>query len=192
MSEGMERRTLLIQIAAAALAGPVGAAQAQHVHHEAAAAAAKTNGLYQPKALTRHEFETLRALCEMIVPGASKGGAAEFVDILSSQNQELLAIYTGGLAWLDEYAKRQYGSNFLALSEQNRTAILDQIAYRRNETPELAAGIRFFIWARRLTVDAYYSSAAGIKEVGFMGNRAVKEFVAPQEIVDLAVKRSGL
>ena len=50
--------------------------------------------------------------------------------------------------------------------------MLDQIAYRKNQTPELAPGIRFFDWARRMTVDAYYTSAAGIKEVGYMGNRA--------------------
>jgi gluconate 2-dehydrogenase gamma chain len=192
MSNPIDRRTALAQIAAAALAGPIGLAQAQHVHHETAAAASKTSGVYQPKALTRHEYDTLRGLSETIVPGASKGGAVEFIDLLSSQNPELLAIYTGGLAWLDDYARREYGSNFSALSAQNSTAILDKIAYRQNETPELAPGIHFFTWARRMTVDAYYSSAPGIKEVGFMGNRALKEFVAPQDIVDLAVKRSGL
>lgn len=190
MSEKIERRTVLAQIAAAALAGPIGIAQAQHVHHETAAAT--NNGVYQPKALTRHEFDTLRGLCETIIPGASKGGAAEFIDLLSSQNAELLAIYTGGLAWLDQAAKREYGSGFSSLSSQNSAAILDKIAYRRNETPELGPGIRFFVWARRMTVDAYYSSAAGIKELGYMGNRAVKEFVAPQDTIELAVKRSGL
>jgi len=191
MSNTIERRTILAQIAAAALAGPVSFAQAQHVHHEAAAAA-KTTGVYTPKALTKHEFDTLHALCEMIVPGASQGGAAEFVDILSSQNNELLAIYTGGLAWLDEFSKHEAKSAFLTLNASDAKAILDKIAYRRNETPELAPGIRFFVWARRMTVDAYYTSPAGIKEVGFQGNKAVKEFVAPPEIVQLAVKNSGL
>ena len=32
--------------------------------------------------------------------------------------------------------------------------------------------------------------AAGMKEVGFMGNRAIKEFKVPQEAIDYAVKRS--
>jgi hypothetical protein len=41
-----------------------------------------------------------------------------------------------------------------------------------------------------MTVDAYYTSAAGIKEVGFMGNRAIKEFKVPQEAIDYAIKRS--
>lgn len=191
MSEGINRRTILGQIATATFLGPIGIAEAQHVHN-AAAADAKTTGIYQPKALTHHEFETLRALSETIVPGATKGGAAEFIDVLSSQNAELLAIYTGGIAWIDQRMKQEFGADFLTAKSQDRAQLLDQIAYRRNETPELAPGVRFFVWARRLTVDAYYSSAAGIKELGFMGNGARKEFVVPQDAIDYAVKRSGL
>ena len=41
-----------------------------------------------------------------------------------------------------------------------------------------------------MTVDAYYTSAAGIKEVGYLGNRALREFKVPQEAIDYAVKRS--
>ncbi len=191
MSNGIGRRTLLGQIATATLLGPIGIAEAQHVHHEAAAAA-KTTGAYQPKALTHHEFETLRALSEMIVPGATKGGAAEFVDILADKNAELLAIYTGGIAWIDLTMKRDHGADFVTAKPQDRAQMLDKLAYRRNETPENAPGVRFFVWARRLTVDAYYSSAAGIKELGYMGNGARKEFTVPQDAIDYAVKRSGL
>ena len=41
-----------------------------------------------------------------------------------------------------------------------------------------------------MTVDAYYTSAAGIKEVGFMGNKWLTEFKVPQGAIDYAVKRS--
>ena len=184
------RREALASIAAMALAGPLEQASAQHVHEEVARA--KAAGVYKPKALTAHEFETLKALCEMIVPGAAKGDAAQFIDLLSSQNPEMSAIYTGGLAWLDDAMKREYSADFLAAKAADRTAMLDRIAYRKNETPDLAAGIRFFGWARRMTVDAYYTSAAGIKEVGFMGNRARPEFHVPPEAIEYAVKRSGL
>lgn len=172
------------------MAGPVGIDAAQHVHEAAAAAAVTTGGVYKPKALTQHEFDTLKTLCEIIVPGASKGGAAEFVDILSSQNPEMLAIYTGGLAWLDDEMRRHYHADFLSAKPEQRTELLDKIAYRKNRTEELAPGIRFFDWARRMTVDAYYTSAAGIKEVGYIGNRGSKEFKVPQEAIDYAVKRS--
>jgi hypothetical protein len=189
---GIGRRTVLAQIAAATLAGPIEFASAQHVHEGVAADTKTAGGVYRPKALTAHEFETLKALCELIVPGASKGGAAEFIDVLSSQNPELMAIYTGGLAWLDEAMKHAYSTDFLTAKPAEKTAMLDRIAYRKNETPELAPGIRFFVWARRMTVDAYYTSAAGIKEVGYMGNGAQAEFKVPQAAIDYAVKRSGL
>jgi gluconate 2-dehydrogenase gamma chain len=187
----ISRRDVLARIAAAAMAGPVSVEAAQHVHEAAAAAAATTGGVYKPKGLTQHEFDTLKILCDIIVPGASKGGAAEFIDLLSSQSPEMSAIYTGGIGWLDEAMKHHYQADFLTAKADQRTEMLDKLAYRKNRTtPELAPGITFFNWARRMTADAYYTSAAGIKEVGYMGNRALKEFKVPQEAIDYAVKRS--
>lgn len=183
---------MLAGIAAAALAGQLDAQSAQHVHETAAGDAKSAGGVYKPKALTPHEFATLSTLCELIVPGASKGGAAQFIDLLSSQNPQMLAIYTGGLAWIDEKMKREAGGDFLSAKVEDRTALLDRIAYRRNSSPELAPGIRFFDWARRMTVDAYYTSPAGIHEVGFLGNKGQTEFKVPQEAIDYAVNRSLL
>src|SRR5579862_1644307 len=140
MSDGITRRETLAAIAAMALAGPLELAEAQHVHQATAADAKAAGGMYTPKALTRHEFDSLRALCDVIVPGASKGGAAEFIDLLSSQNPEMAAIYTGGIAWLDEEMKRQYHSDFLSAQADQKTQMLDKIAYRKNRTAELAPG----------------------------------------------------
>jgi gluconate 2-dehydrogenase gamma chain len=189
---GSTRRDVLAKIAAAALAGPLGIEAAQHVHETAAAETKIAGGVYKPKAFTQHEFDSLRKLCEITVPGASQAGSAEFIDLLSSQNPEMMAIYTGGLAWLDLAMKREYETSFLAAKPEQQTAMLDKLAYRKNRTPELAPGIRFFDWARRMTVDAYYTSAVGIKELGYMGNKGMTEFKVPQEAVEYAVKRSGL
>jgi hypothetical protein len=184
------RRDILGTIASAALLGPLAADAAQHVHEEAAKSAVATGGVYKPKALTAHEFDTLKTLSEIIVPGASKGGAAEFIDLLSSQNPEMLAIYTGGIAWLDEAMKHHHQTDFLSATPEHHRELLDVLAYRKNRTDHTAAGIRFFDWARRMTVDAYYTSAAGIKEIGYTGNRAVREFKTPQAAIDYAIKRS--
>ena len=184
------RREILQSIAAAALAGPLSAQQALHVHQEAAKDTAASRGVYHPKALTGHEFRSLARLCELIVPGASKGQAAEFIDLLSSQNPEMAAIYTGGLAWLDHYMDRSVKTSFLEAAPGDQKALLDQIAYRRNSTPDLAAGIRFFGWARQMTVDAYYTSAAGIEELGYSGNKSVAEFKVPPQAIDYALERS--
>src|SRR5579863_1863247 len=108
------RRDMLAGIAATALAGPLTLEAAQTVHEAATEP-------QRPKALTQHEFDTLKTLCELIVPGANKGGAAEFIDLLSSQNPEMAAIYTGGIAWLDEAMKRGYHADFLAANAEQKT-----------------------------------------------------------------------
>lgn len=184
------RRELLQGIAAAAFLGPLSATAAQTVHHSVAQEAANSGGVYRPKVLTPHEFATLQKLCELIVPGASKGHAAEFIDLLSSQNPDMAFIYTGGIAWLDQAMQHTVNAAFLASPPDDQKALLDKIAYRRNATPDLAAGVRFFAWVRRMTVDAYYTSAAGIEELGYLGNKASSQFKVPQEAIDYALTRS--
>jgi gluconate 2-dehydrogenase gamma chain len=184
------RRNVLVTIAsAAAVAASVSEADAQHVHAETAAEAAK--GPYQPKAFNDHETKTLRALCDLIVPGASKGGAFEYIDLLCSHNADLKAIYTGGLLWLDQQMTKRVESMFVDARPADQTAMLDLIAFRQNAA-EYGPGVRFFDWVRKMTVDAYYTSAAGIKELGFKGNGAVAEFKVPAEVIQYVVKRSGL
>lgn len=193
MSEA-SRRELLKMIAAAALTGPIGLEAAQHVH--GIAAAEKSTGAYKPRALTPHEYKTLRMLADLIIPadergpGAAEAGACEFIDLLASQNPKLLAIYTGGIAWLDHSSQRLNSKDFADATPQQQTALLDLIAYRKNESPMLGPGIQFFEWARRMVVDAYFTSPAGIKAIGYMGNTAVSKFEIPQEAIDYAVKRS--
>jgi len=194
MSE-VNRRDLLRGIALAATAiGGVSLEGAQLVH--GIAAAEKGAGTYKPKAFTAHEFRTLQKLADYIVPaderspGAVEAGASEFIDLLASQNPELAAIYTGGIAWLDRSMERLYGANFITAKADQQSAMLDLIAYRKNEAPPLGPGIRFFDWARRMVVDAFYTSPVGIKDVGYMGNTAVAKFEIPQEATDYALKRS--
>ena len=193
MSE-ISRRTLLESIALAATSGGLTLEAAQHVH--SVAAQEKTAGPYRPKALNPHEYKTLEKLADFIVPpddrspGAVASGAPEFIDLLASQNPQLLAIYTGGIAWLDFTMQRYHSTDFLGAKTEQQIAMLDLIAYRKNESPELGPGIKFFDWARRMVVDAYYTSAIGIKDVGYMGNSAMSKFEVPQEAIDYALKRS--
>ena len=70
--------------------------------------------------------------------------------------------------------------------------MLDLIAYRKNDSPELGPGIHFFNWVRNMTVDAFYTSKVGMDDLGFMGNGAMAEFSVPVEAIEYAVKRSGL
>jgi len=193
MSE-TSRRELLKTIAASVLAGPLSLEAAQHVH--GIAAKEKAAGAYKAKALTPHEYKTMQVLADLIVPadergpGAAAAGACEFIDLLASQNPQLLAIYTGGIAWLDHAGQRLHSKDFVDAAAPQQTALLDLIAYRKNESPMLGPGIQFFDWARRMVVDAYYTSPAGIKAIGYLGNTAVAKFEIPQEAIDYALKRS--
>ena len=82
-------------------------ALAQHVHAEIAAVKSLSGGSdYVPKKFTKHNFLTLKKLGDIIVPGASDAGAAEYIDFLSSHNDELAAIFNGGFGWLDNYMQK--------------------------------------------------------------------------------------
>jgi len=194
MSE-LSRRDLLQSIALSVTLGGLSPAAAQHVHSLAAEEKTST-GVYKAKALNPHEYHTLEKLADLIVPaddkspGAVASGACEFIDLLASQNPKLLEIYTGGIAWLDQAMMRRYSTDFVSAKPNQQIALLDLIAYRKNESSDLGPGILFFDWARRMVVDAYYTSPAGIKAVGYMGNTSVSKFEVPQEAIEYAVKRS--
>jgi gluconate 2-dehydrogenase gamma chain len=163
---------------------------AQHAHETVALQKTAAKGEYAPKYLTAHEYQTLRRLADIIMPGSLDAGAPEFIDYLSSQNKEMGEIYTGGIFWIDTEMKRRHGAAFVDAKPAEQTALLDLIAYRRNSTPELAPGIHFFAWMRNMVVDAYYTSPVGVKDIGYMGNTASSEFSVPAEALAYALKRS--
>jgi gluconate 2-dehydrogenase gamma chain len=188
----MFRRDFLQSAALSLLTGatlPV--AEAQHVH-----AMAVAEGAYRPKAFNAHEYRTLCALADLIIPadevsaGAVTAGAPAWIDLLASQSPELTNIYTGGIAWMDIEMNRRVGSDFLSARPEQQTALLDLIAYRKNGTGELGPGVRFFEWARKMVVDGFYSSPLGANALGYMGNTAVSKFEVPQAAIDYALQRS--
>ncbi len=145
---------------------------------------------YRPKAFTGHEYATLTRLSELILPGAVEAGAPQYIDLLASRNEQLAAIYSGGLAWLDHESERRSGAAFVAAKPQEQTALLELIAYRENESPALGPGIRFFTWARRMVVDAYFTSQPGIQYLGYEGNGAQAQFEVPPAVLGYVLKRS--
>ena len=54
---------------------------------------------------------------------------------------------------------------------------------------DLTPGVQFFGWMRRMTVDAYYTSAIGMKDIGYIGNTAVTEYTVPQEAISYVMQR---
>ncbi len=198
MSE-ITRRDVLRRLGLTLMAtGVLDRVSAQEVHHLALTAQASNGGSYTPKALTDHEYQTLVRLTDFIIPvengkpGAVAAGAAAWIDMLASENAQLKSIYTKGLAWVDEAMKTRSARDFLTGTTDQQTALLDLIAYRRNESPELDPGIQFFTMARRMTVDAFYTSEIGIADIDYRGNRPQPSYPEPTEAIAYALKRSGL
>ena len=77
----------------------------------ASQAAADAGGTYTPKTFTAAQFKTLERLTDLIIPvengkpGALAAGAAAWIDMISSENDELKASYAKGFAWLDAAMK---------------------------------------------------------------------------------------
>ena len=191
----MTRRDALRRLGLALMAtGALDRLSAEEVHHLAADGQAAA-GPYTPKTLTPAEFSTLERLTDLIIPvengapGALAAGCAAWIDTISSENPQLTKIYKDGLGWLDTTMKARGAASFVAASAEQQTALLDQIAFRRNQTAELAPGIEFFTWARRMTVDAFYTSPIGIKDIDYRGNSPMGSYPEPTEQIAYVLKR---
>jgi len=106
----------------------------------------------------------LRSLCDTILPkdeksaGALEAGAPEFIDLLTSENDEFQVKLGGGLLWLDSRCADDYGKTYLECTAEQRKEILDLIAYRKNAKKDasLSQGVAFFSLLRNMTCDGLY------------------------------------
>jgi gluconate 2-dehydrogenase gamma chain len=189
LKKAISRRDILKTLGLGAMAGPVlniiPAQAAEYAHHMISAEKAASPGAaYIPKCLRPEQYKTLQALCQTIIPpeadsgGAIEAGAPEFIDLLSSENPEYQLKLGGGLMWLDETCTDRYGKPYLHCAPAQQKEILDRIAYRKNELtdPDLSQGISFFSFLRSMTADAFFTSAVGIKYLGYIGNTYLTEF----------------
>jgi gluconate 2-dehydrogenase subunit 3-like protein len=181
--EGISRRDVLKTLAMSAAGGsvlqviPLEAAEMAHqmVHKQRVAAPA---GKYAPKYFTPKQYETLTSLCDTIIPkdeksgGAVEAGAPEFIDLLTSENEEFQGRLGGGLMWLDSYCIDHYGQAYMECTPEQRKEVVDLIAYRKNAkaTPELHQGVAFFAFLRNMTCDGFYTSKIGIEDLQYIGN----------------------
>jgi gluconate 2-dehydrogenase gamma chain len=182
-TQGISRRDVLRTLAVGVAGGsvlqviPLEAAELAHqmVHKEKAAAPA---GKYAPKYFNAKQYQTILSLCDTIIPkdekssGALEAGAPEFIDLLTSENEEYQLALGGGLMWLDTHCIDQYGKVFMECAPEQKKEILDLIAFRKNakKDPGLSQGVAFFAFLRELTCDGYYTSKIGIEDLQYIGN----------------------
>ena len=156
---GISRRDVLRNLTVGALGGsvmniiPIEAAELAHqmVHQEKSTT---PTGKYTPKFFPAEEYQTLTVLCDMIIPkdaksaGAIEAGAPEFIDLLSSENEEYQLLLGGGLMWLDNFCVDRYSQTFLQCQPSQRKEALDLIAFQKKcQDRPIAQPRRPLLWS---------------------------------------------
>ncbi|WP_420448865.1 gluconate 2-dehydrogenase subunit 3 family protein [Candidatus Palauibacter sp.] len=149
--------------------------------------------------LTEDELATLAPLCDVIIPedehspGAAALGAHAFIDEWVSApydgNRNDLVLVRGGLVWLDIESNERFGGRFTELTLEQKHAICDDICWEANAAPEYRVAARFFDRVRDLTSTAFWTTAEGMADLGFVGNRPMPSFDGPPPEV---LERLGL
>jgi gluconate 2-dehydrogenase gamma chain len=184
------RRNALKIIGATPVAAGLGigsatADQAPAAHEHAAAqkaAPAARKGAYKPKFFTPHEWATVKLLVDIIIPRDDRSGSAtdagvpEFMDFIMGDQPNRQTAMRGGLAWIDLECQDRYDKRFLECTADERTAVLDDIAWPQKAKPEFAHGVAFFNSFRDLTASGFWSSKMGVEDLQYIGNVMVAEW----------------
>jgi hypothetical protein len=193
-NEGVSRRGLFNIIGSVPALAVLGAASApaqmhDHAHMAAAPEPDGSKGPYQRQAFDDHQWQTVRVLCDLIIPADDRSGSAtqagvpEFMDDWiafrrkEDGNEKLQAEIFGGLMWLDRQAAAMTpDKNFVDLTPDQQKQILDRIAYPKKAAQDDHIWAVFFSQFRNLTVTGFFSSKMGVADLPYLGNTAVAEW----------------
>jgi Gluconate 2-dehydrogenase subunit 3 len=154
-----------------------------------------------PLTLTGPQRQSAQVLCDLIIPAdssspsASQVGVVDFIDEWISapykpQRQDRAKVLKG-LAWLDREAASRYGpgGSFAALSQEQQTAICDDICLVEKAQPHFVRAAKFFARYRDLTAGGFYTTPQGRQDVRYVGNVPLTHFDGPPAEV---LKKVGL
>lgn len=148
-----------------------------------------------PLTFTDEQRKLMIVLCDIIIPAdetspsASSQGVHDFVDEWISspyrdQKSDRNSILKG-LGWMDEEAERRGKSSFVALSPEEQLAICHDLARLARKDRNKHPG-SFFYRLRNLVAGGYYTTPAGMKDIGYRGNVPMSEWNGPpKEVLEL-------
>lgn len=197
MNELNRRSMLKLLGTAPAAAGFVWTeAEAQQAHHQVQVGRqARRAAAFKPKFFTPHEYATVRVLVDLILPKDERSGSAtdagvpEFMDFMMADQPTRETAMRGGLAWIDRECLRRHDATFLACTDAQRKALLDDISWPQKAKPEMSHGVAFFNSFRDLTASGFWTSKMGMVDLQYMGNTFVPEW---KGCPDEALKKLGV
>ncbi|MDA8763869.1 gluconate 2-dehydrogenase subunit 3 family protein [Flavobacteriaceae bacterium] len=122
-----------------------------------------------------NEMKLITRLANLILPPHENGSIEEaevpgFIEFIVKDISSLQKPLKKGLKWLDQESKQQFGKAFVDSSDTEQKSILDFICYELEDVEEQPDGIAFFSLIRDLVVTGYFTSAVGLKDLGYQGN----------------------
>ena len=127
---------------------------------------------------TVDELTTIAVLCDIILPATDEAGSATdadvpaFIDFMVKDIPKMALPMKGGLMWINRESLKRYNLEFKDLSNDQQITIVDDIAYPDRAKDEMRPGVLFFNRMRNMTLTGYYTTAMGIRDLGYQGNQA--------------------
>ncbi|HEY3784329.1 MAG TPA: gluconate 2-dehydrogenase subunit 3 family protein [Steroidobacteraceae bacterium] len=203
----MDRRTTIQWVLAASAAWPLGARRAlsaspAHPAYPADPAhrapgygtdpdlvASYAPGQIWPLTLTPSQRRLAACLSDLIIPAdehspsASAVGVVDFIDEWLSapypNNRQDRTTVLEGFQWLDAESTHRFGKEFGMLPPAGQMSLCNDICSESQAAPERRKAAQFFALYRDLTAGGFYSTAAGRKDLGYIGNVALQSFAGP-------------
>lgn len=126
---------------------------------------------WKPVFLNAQQNETLIALSESLVPGSTKAQVNRFIDLLLSVDKpESQREFADSLVAFDGEAQKRFGKVFPALNGNEKNLLLTDASLK----PSTLHG--HFENLKGWVSGAYYSSEAGMRELGWTGDYAFEKF----------------
>ena len=132
-----------------------------------------------PLTFDKDQRRLMIVLCDVIMPAdktspsASSLGVHDFVDEWISSPYPAQKgdrkIILEGMALLDEKSVRRGKPNFVSLSAKDQLVICEDLARKAKASASRFPG-SFFYRLRNLVAGGYYTTPAGMKDIGYIGN----------------------
>ena len=198
VNNGVGRRELLQGLFAGVGASVALPAEAAHAHVSPALVAeaqAKAKAPdWKPEFLDSHQLATLGVLCAQIVPGSERALADRFIDsLLAVESRERQGRFMNALGAIERSAMERFQRPYRALAAPQQLELLQAAAagessrkewiwkpgelVQQPEEKDAPPTLRdHFEHIKARIVDAYYSSDAGLKELGATGQMFFTSF----------------
>lgn len=146
-------------------------------------------GEFWPLTLTPKQRQTVAALCDVIIPADAKSPSASAVGVHDFIDEWISAPYPAqvsdralileGIEWLEAETQRRFGIAFVNTIARQKRMLCDDICHEPEAKEEFKQAAKFFARFRDLTAGGFYTTPAGMKDVGYIGNVPLATFDGP-------------